>query len=503
MNGISNSINILRGESLKAKSARGVIKLSVGAGTERILRLVRTMILTRLLAPDQFGLMAIILVLVNVFEQMSEVGIKLSVVQNKLGNEPEFLNATWWFQAIRGLGLFIVSMLAAPFVSSFYDKPYLLKLLQFSLLAIVFRGFISPRAHVLRREYKFGLMVLHIQGSALFGTIVTIGCAFALKNIWALVIGYVAENFSLCVLSYIIAPFKPRLGIDRMCLKELTTFARGMVGLPTLSLIGYTAPTFVLGKMVTEEKLGLYALAGQLVSIPLNLFNKIASPVILPGFAKKQDDKASLNRAVLRLSEIVAGISLPMVGYMIVCAPALMVLLWGPSYIDATIPCVLLSLLVIVRTQGAILSSTYVAVGKPHLQRRFVILMTLITVVLIYPAIVHWQLIGAAITTVVGSYAALFMQVFWCRRVIPLNFENYIKRYIPGLVMSFPPVIIVLLLTLSGIDSLAVILIAGTLALFAAYFVYFGKILFFGKGKSLPASDEKRKIGLYDMAQAK
>ena len=294
------------------------------------------------------------------------------------------------------MGLFAVAMAAAPFISSFYDKPHLLGLLQVALLAIVFRAFISPRAHVLQKEYKFGLVTLHIQGSALFGTIVTLVGAYFLKNIWALVIGYVAENICLCILSYILAPFKPRLGVDRNHLKELITFARGMVGLPSLSMIGYIAPTFVLGKMVSENALGLFALAGQLVSIPLDIFNKVINPVILPGFAKKQDDRAALNKAVLNISKLVGIAILPLVIYMMSCSSGLLYYLWGPQYVEATIPCVILCLLIIVRTQGPVLSSVYMAVGQPHLQRRFVIVMTSLIVIFIYPAIKRYGLIGAA-----------------------------------------------------------------------------------------------------------
>ena len=105
---IADTIKLLQGESFKAKSTRGVLTLGIGTGAERMLRLVRTMILTRILAPKQFGLMAIVLVLVNVFEQLSEVGIKLSVIRNKRGMDYEFLNATWWFQAVRGISLFII-----------------------------------------------------------------------------------------------------------------------------------------------------------------------------------------------------------------------------------------------------------------------------------------------------------------------------------------------------------------------------------------------------------
>ena len=73
---IAEKIKLLHGDSLKAKSARGIMKLGTGAGVERVLRLIRTMILTRIIAVDQFGLMSIILVLVNIFEQLSEVGLK-------------------------------------------------------------------------------------------------------------------------------------------------------------------------------------------------------------------------------------------------------------------------------------------------------------------------------------------------------------------------------------------------------------------------------------------
>ena len=488
MNGMSNIFGIFRGESLKAKSIRGMMKLGLGTGVERFFRLIRTMVLTRILALEEFGLMAIVLILVNVFEQISEMGIKTAVIQNKRGNTYEFLNATWWLQAARSIGLFAIAMIAAPLISSFFDKPHLLKLLQVSLLAIIFRGFISPRAYTLQKEYKFGLMVLYIQGSALLGTIVTIVCAFTMRNIWALIIGYVSEYFFLVVLSYVVSPFRPRFGIDRNYLKELIHFARGIFGLPILSLIGFSAPTFVLGKIVSEEQLGLYALAGQLINIPLLLFAKIVSPVILPGYTKKQDDRIALKKVVFKLSEIVAAMTFPMAGYIMVCSPALMVLLWGSSYIDATMPCIVLSLLIIVRMQGPVLSTAYVAVGKPYYQRNFVIMQTSLIVIFIYPAVVHWGLVGAALTSVIGSFIAVFMQVFWCRRVIDFHFEEYIKGYFPGLVMALLPVITVFILTLSGVNSLLLILVAGAFAVLVSYAVYFGrKLLADSYGISLQA----------------
>ena len=485
INTIPEKIRLLRSDSLKAKSARGVMKLGIGTGFERTLRFIRTMILTRILLPDQFGLMAIVLVLVNVFEAFTEVGVKQSVIQNKRGADPEYLNIAWWFQSLRGLGLFAIAILAAPLVSSFYEKPHLLRLLQVSFLAIIFRGFISPRAHVLVREYKFGRSVLLVQGSALLGTIVTICIALYTRNVWSLVIGYVSEQGILCLLSYILVPFVPKFSIDRECLRELFLFARGMFGLPILTIIGSAISIFVLGKIVTDEQLGMYSLASQLASLPTILFAKIIGPVLLPGFAQKQDDRNALCRIVLQISRLVAAAIIPLVAFMVACASGLLLFAWGrPEYIDVTIPCAVLSLIILARTEAAILGATYIAVGQPRLQRRYVILRAAIVIALIYPAAIYFKLLGAAVVAVLGNYIAILMQIFWCQRVIPMKFERYIRCYIPGLLMAFPPIITIRLLLLFGVDSLVIILTAGAVTLFVTYTAYFGNVFLLGNRRN-------------------
>lgn len=491
INAISAKIKLIQGNSLKARSARGVMTLGIGTGVERVLRLARMMILTRLLLPGQFGLMVLTLTLVNVFEACTEVGVKQSIIQNKRGADPDYLNATWWFQSIRAVGLFAVAILAAPSVSSFYDKPHLLRLFQVSCLAIIFRGIISPRAHVLQKEYKFGRSVLLIQGSALLGTVVTICIALYTKNVWALVVGYVSEQGILCLLSYILVPFVPKFHINRECMRELIAFARNMFGLPILTLIGLGAPVFVLGKVVSEEKLGLYSLAAQLATLPTSLFGKIISPVLLPGFAQKQDDRNALCRIVLQISRLIAVATIPLVTFMVACASGLLLLMWGrPEYVNVTIPCAVLSSIIFARTEAAILSTTYIAVGQPQLHRRFVIFRMVLVLAFIYPAVIHLKLLGAAIVVVIGSYIPLLMQIFWCKRVIPLKFEQYIRCYIPGLLLAFPPIIVIRLLLLFGVDSLIIILTAGAAALFLTYAVYFGNILFLGNNRNLPVNDK-------------
>ncbi|TKJ38626.1 MAG: hypothetical protein CEE38_02675 [Planctomycetes bacterium B3_Pla] len=467
MSTVSSLTGLLQGDNLKAKSARAVMKLAVGTGAERILRFVRYMILTRILAPEDLGILAIILPLVAIFEAFTEVGVKQSIIQNKRGADHEYLNVAWWFQSVRGLGLSTFTALAAPLICSAYGKPELVRLVQFTCLAAVFRGFISPRAHVLEKEYRFGRAILLIQGGAVLGTIITISLALVTRNVWALVIGYVAEQGVLCLLSYVLAPFGPKLGIDRICLAELWKFARGMFGLPIMTLIAYAAPFLVLGRVdfITDGQVGMYSMAVQLVNVPILFFARIIQPVMLPGLAGRQDDQAFLSRAVLKITQGVAMFGIPLVAFVACFAKILLRLAWGPQYAAVAIPCAVLSLQIMTRTEGIVLATTYMAIGRPNLLRAFVALRAGMVVALIYPAVIHYGLPGAAAAIALANVAALLIQTFCYRKIMHLTFGSYMRSYIPGLLLALPVIATVGLLHLLGVDSAMLELVIGVFVL--------------------------------------
>jgi len=454
---IANRISQMRGTSIRAKSARAAMALAGGAIVERSLRFVRYVILTRILAPDQFGLMALVMVAASAFEALTEVGIKQSVIQNKRGADPEYLNVAWWFQAVRGVGLFAIAFLAAPWISSFYERPELLRLLRVAFLAVLFRGFISPRAYVLEKQYRFGVVVFLTQGSGILGAVITIVSALIIRSVWALVIGFVSEFAIMCVLSYVLVPFLPRFRMERGCLGELTNFARGMFGVPILAMIAFETDVLVLGKVVTESELGMYYLAMTLVLLPVMLFGRVVSPVLLPAFSEKQDDREALRRVLLWVTKTTAVFTLPLVAFMASCADGILSLAYGSQYTAVTVPFTLLCLLIVFRTQAPIFKSVYFAVGQPRLERRFVVLRAAIIVVLIYPAIVHFGLLGAAVVVVLGNSIGLLMQIFWARSIVDLEFRAYARCYLPGLMLALP-IIAMNLLRLSGMESPFVVL---------------------------------------------
>lgn len=450
---ISDKVGQLRGTDIKAKSARALVALSVGTVAGRSMRFIRSMILARILAPNQIGIMAIVMGFSMAFEALTEVGVKQSIIQNKGGANTRYLNVAWWMQVTRALCLFGIAFVSAPWISSFYDNPELLQLLRVAFIAIALRGFVSPRAAVLEKEYKFGRAVFLSQGSAIVGAIISIGLAFVMRNVWALVIGFVIEMAILCIFSFILVPFMPRFEIDRSSLVELMKYARRMFGLPILTAVSFYAPILILGKVISEDQLGLYSYAVLLGYIPIDLYIRTIAPVVLPAFSEKQDDNNALCRGVLRTTQWTAFCVIPLAAFMACCASELLLLAYGAKYVAMAIPFAVLCLQIVVRNQAVSLAGIYLAIGKPHLQRRFAVIRALLIIGLMYPAAVRFGPLGVAVVSVLSNTVVLFMQVLKARKVIDLNLIPYLRSYVPGLLLALPIIMTAGLLWVFRVDS--------------------------------------------------
>ena len=428
---ISHKTALIQGGSLKARSARGALVLGIGTIIERVLRLVRNMILARLLAPDDFGLMALVLSVLMLLGCLTDVGVRQSIIHHQEGGKREYLNIAWWVQVVRGIGLFITVLLVAPAICRFYGKPELLNLLRVSLLVVILNGLTSPRLYLLDKEFRFVKVLCLIQGSSLLGTLTAIILAFYMRNVWVLVIGQVVQIGVQCLLSHILCPFRPIFNIDRACLKEFLRFGRGMVGLSLLTVVSMQTDIFVLAKLLPSEDVGMYALALSLARQPIYLFSSTVGRVLLPAFAEKQNDRKALCSAVVRLLRIILLFGVPLVVLAALGARPILSVIYGAKYGAVAVPFALLCFSMLFYVQAVVLSQIYMAIGLPQLQRRYVILLAGLIVCLIYPGIKLFGLVGAAGVLLFSNAVAVLMQIIWMKSVIGLRFKDYIYCWWP------------------------------------------------------------------------
>ncbi len=464
-----------RGDGLKARCARSSVVLGSGAFIAKILGFGSKVVLTRLLVPQEMGLMVMIISLTQLFEVLTEVGIKQSVIQHKNGADPEYLNMAWWFQGLRAMALYAVAFIVAPWLCEFYFRSSaevlsrysmeeLTTLIRVAFLSIVFNGFVSPRAHVLEKKFRFGRVVVITQGGFILGAIVTIILAFVMRNVWAIVIGFAATGFTRCLMSYVLCPFIPKVAYHRESFQGLYRFARGMVGLPVLTYIAFNIDVLVAGKLVPTSLIGFYGMALTLAIAPRDLFSRIIGPILLPALAEKQDDKEALCRAVLQMTKYTALFVIPPIALAVICSTAILTIVFGPEYSTVAGPFGLLCVYVMLLMQGTILGMVFFGIGQPGKHRVFVGLRVVILAALIYPGIKLFGLTGAAAVVLLASFVATCLQVTVIRKTIGLNIRHYATSWVPGLALAIPVLAVIVVVRYLTPDSTLVHLTVGVLS---------------------------------------
>ena len=428
--------NIFAADNLKGKFARGGFVLSAASGFEIVLRFIRNIILTRLLAPEYFGLMATILSAVAISEALTEVGVRQSVIQSKKGDTEEFLNAAWWFSCIRGTLLYIIALLLVPFICDFYNTPEIRLPMGIAFSALLINGLVSPRMYLLEKKLSYFKLITIQQGAGILNVVATLIISLYIQNIWPLVIGFVLEVFGRFLFSFVFLPFRVRFKIDRSCLSEIFKFARGMFGLPILTSVFFQFDIFIIGKLFSMEQLGLYSVSRSMALVPVNAFGKVVNPLVLPAFSNMQDDFASLNGWLLKITDLVCLFSMPIVALCIVVSHPLLSILFGPSYGTVSLPFSILMGYILVRILSMIIMQLFFALGRPDIQRRFAAIRVIIILVMAYPVSLKYGLPGTAFTVLFGMLLLYVLQVIWAARMINMKILEHSMCLLRGLFFS-------------------------------------------------------------------
>ena len=427
--------SVLLGDGLKAKVFRGGAWLGGGSVFEQAARFGRNMVLTRLLAPEAFGAMAIVLSATSLLQSFTDIGVREGLVQNPQGAQDRYVNTAWWLGFGRALSLAAVLFAVAPLAASFYGNAELTALLRLSTLGVILGGAESPRAMVAMKEMKFGRLAAIANLGGICGVAITVILSFVIRDVWALVIGACTESAARCILSYVLCPYVPSLRWNREAARELLRFSKGLFGLSFLNLIFARADIFVLAKLYSPAALGLYTMAIYLVQTPTNLIMNTLGQALLPAYSQIQGDTGRTNRILIRVTSMIALLGLPALALVVICGRSLLTLVYGPRYGAAVVPLMLAGCVAVFNLANGQLTMVFYARGLPQLHRRCVIISATVVSVLVYPASKWLGFAGGQLACVIAIVAGYLFQISRTSHLTGLKSSEYAKTYLlPALV---------------------------------------------------------------------
>ena len=289
--------------SLRQRAVRGSIFTAGGHGASIVLRLGSNLILTRLLAPDLFGLMALVNIFLQGLTMFSDLGIGPAVIQNRRGEEPQFLRTAWTAQVIRGVGLWLLSCAIAYPAALAYEQPALLWLIPLAAVNALLAGFNSTAMFRLGRHLQLGKLTLLSLGTQIIAISGMCLWASVDQSVYALLVPGLLATAVQAGVSHRLLPGVPRdgFGWDRDAARELMNFGR-WIFISTLLAFGTNqADRLVLGKMIPLDLLGVYGIGMLLATMPAQIILKLGQSVAFPAYSRVKDEPRRFAPAVRRV----------------------------------------------------------------------------------------------------------------------------------------------------------------------------------------------------------
>jgi len=440
----------------------------------RLFGLARTIVLARLLAPNDFGLYGIALLSLSALETFSQTGFNQALIQKK-GDTKPYLDTAWTVQVIRGLVLAIILVLGAPLIGSFFGEPRAVLLVRVLGAAVLLKSLGNIGIVYFRKELEFHKQFVYEFSGTFADLAVAIPAAFILRSVWALVFGLLAGNLVRMVVSYLVHPYRPRPRLEGPKVRELYTFGRWIFASSILVFLLTQGDDIFLGKVLGVTALGLYQMAYRLSNLPATEITHVISQVTFPVYSKLQQDLDSLRNAFLSTVQLIAALSFPLAVGTVCLAPALVSLFLGEKWIAIVLPMQVLTIWGLVRSLEAATSPVWLALGKPHIPTFFQFAKVILLAVLIYPFTIRWGVTGTALAVAVESVIVHVGRYWFMAKTLNMGVARLFRAFvIPALasgVMSGMVFLIIKRVSPVTIGTFSLAVAGGTVVYCASFWI--------------------------------
>ena len=393
--------------TLRHRIVRAVSWTLAGHTASQILRLGSNLIMTRLLVPEMFGIMALANVLLIGLQLMSDLGLRQNIVQSRSGHDTVFLNTVWTVQILRGglIWVFASGMAFALYLlrlaqwlpaTSVYAEPvlpYIIALLSFNALI---NGFESTKLATAGRNLVLGKLTLIELISQISGLVFMLAWALMERSIWALVAGSLFTSLLRVILGNVLLPGKiNKLHWDKAAVSEIVSFGKWIFASSILGFFANNGDRLILGGFVDAKTLGMYSIALLMVNTIRDIFAKLIGNVAYPALSEVARQRpAILKQTYYKFRHPLDAAMLLATGFLFVAGHLVVHILYDQRYFPAgdmlEILCIALF-----GIRYNLAHQCFMALGKPNLLIPIIVILVVVIFVGMPIAFTLFGLYGA------------------------------------------------------------------------------------------------------------
>lgn len=389
--------DLVRDDSTRGRALRSSAILIVGFGASNVMRLVSNLILTRLLFPEAFGLISLVYVFLTGLAMFSDLGINVSIIQNRRGDNPEFLNTAWSLQIIRGGLLWLGACALAYPAALIYEEPQLALLLPVVGLTVLIQGFATTKIALANRNLQIGVQVATDLGSQVIALLVTAFCAWATGSVWSIAAGVLIGAAAKVVAQhYTLEGPANRWYLNQEMVKEIINFGKyiflGSIG----GFLINQSDRAILGLYVPLTDLGIFTVAFIFATVPIELNRAAGGQIIFPLFSKFPPAQSAANRSkVLKARRLVQLATVSIGGLLSIVSVPMIDFLYDSRYHEAGPILTLLGFTVTTQIAASNYDGSYLGSGNSKRHFHLIAIQAVIQLLISLPLISRLGVLGA------------------------------------------------------------------------------------------------------------
>ena len=416
-----------------------------------------SLVLARILSPDEYGIVALVTVFTNLFSVFVECGLGMALIQKKDADELDF-STVFYFNMLLCFLTYIIMFLAAPLIANFYMKPELVSVIRVQSITLIISGFMAIPSAYISKNLLFKKFFYATLFGTIFSAFVGIGMAYTGFGYWSLVGQQLTNMFFDTLILWIIIDWKPKPIFSFLRLKTLLNYGYKLLLSTLLDRLYTNMKSLIIGKVYTTSDLAYYNKGEEYPQLLMSNLSMPIDNVIFPIMAKQQDNKdnlLSLARRSLKVSMyIICPMMMGLAGVSISFVKLLLTDKWLPAIPFMIIACFVFSLFPIHTMHLNVIN----ALGRSDIFLKLEIIKKIVGITAILISI-RYGVLAIACSSIVTGLIGTFINGYPSTKLINYSYKQQLSDILPTLCLSMFMGIIVFQFNRLGLSTISTLLI--------------------------------------------
>lgn len=421
--------------SIKTKTVRGAFWTGTYYALNQILTFCISIILARLLVPEDFGLVAIVMIVIRGLTIFQGLGLNSALIYFQEITD-HVKSVAFFIITLTSLCLFIIGFLSAPYIAMFFDNLQVIPILRLLVIIILTEALGIVPATLLDKELKFREQLLpEIVSLLTYGLIAFILAGLG-WGVWSIVWGKIIQSVVRTASLWFINPWHLRLVFDATIAKKFIGYGKDISLNSLLIFIFLSVDNLVVGKILGEYILGLYSTAFNWSNLPANLVKSMFGRVLFPSLSKLQYDVNRVRKAYLHALSLIIAVTLPVTIGLYSVSEEVVSVLYTEKWL-AMIPILkILCFYGFFRSVGAIVGPVFKASGNQSLMLKVITVQVISTIILILPVTARYGAIGTATLFTISQMITILIDLYLVGQIVGVSTRDYFRSLTPQILGS-------------------------------------------------------------------